>query len=161
MVARLSGLEESAYSLVGHPFSFTSPAHLSKVLFIELKLPPSGERGVVKRGRRGRGRGGLVSYSTGKKVLEKLIPMHALPGLVLKWRRMTAALSKFVFPLLQEASFDHSCTRLHRIHASSDTHTATGRVSLKEPNLQNIPKKFDIDARDGDEEKEEEEGEKL
>lgn len=84
------------------------------------------------------------TWSTAKDVLEKLKTVHPLPGILLEWRRLTAALTKVVFPL-QKARI--SCDRLSmdRIHSAVDTFTATGRVTMHEPNLQNIPKDFNID----------------
>lgn len=92
--------------------------------------------------RRGTSRG-TKNLSTNKDVLEKLKPLHPLPGLIIEWRRINSALTKVVFPLQKEKCLN---TRLNmpRIHSMSQTHTATGRVSFAEPNLQNVPKDFDI-----------------
>lgn len=82
-------------------------------------------------------------YSTAKDVLEKLRPLHPLPGLILEWRRITNALSKVIFPL-QNAKVLHKRLNMYRIYGNCEFHTATGRVTMAEPNLQNVPKDFDI-----------------
>jgi hypothetical protein len=84
------------------------------------------------------------TWSTAKEVLEKLKTLHPLPGILLEWRRLTAALTKVVFPL-QKAKIRCDRLSMDRIHSAVDTFTATGRVTMHEPNLQNIPKDFDID----------------
>ncbi len=66
-----------------------------------------------------------------------------LAGLVLEWRRVSSALSKVVFPLQKEKQL-HRTLRMHRIYGICQTHTATGRVTMSEPNLQNIPRDFDV-----------------
>jgi len=83
-------------------------------------------------------------WSTAKDVLDKLRQFHALPSVILEWRRLTAALTKVVFPLQRGAT---CCKRLgmDRMHSIVDTFTATGRVTMHEPNLQNVPKDFVIE----------------
>lgn len=98
-------------------------------------------------------------------VLEKLRPLHPLPGLILEWRRITNALTKVVFPLQREKK-RHSALSMDRIYPVAQTHTATGkaqtlplpcspgcdkclvllsgRVSFTEPNIQNVPRDFEI-----------------
>ncbi|KAA0720083.1 DNA polymerase theta [Triplophysa tibetana] len=76
-------------------------------------------------------------------VLEKLKPLHLLPGVILEWRRITNALTKVVFPLQREKKWN-SKLKMDRIHPISQSHTATGRVSFTEPNIQNVPKDFEI-----------------
>ena len=117
------------------------------MLFIELKLPHDDDGQATKRKtlgvtRRGASRS-TKHLSTNKDVLERLKPLHPLPGLIIEWRRVNSALTKVVFPLQKEKCWS---TRLNmpRIHSSSQTHTATGRVSFAEPNLQNVPKDFHI-----------------
>ena len=83
-------------------------------------------------------------WSTAKDVLERLRPLHPLPGVILEWRRLTAALSKVVFPL-QRVRTSCSVLAMDRIHCDVDTFTATGRVTMHEPNLQNVPKDFVIE----------------
>lgn len=58
-------------------------------------------------------------------VLEKLRPLHPLPGVILEWRRITNALTKVVFPLQREKRY-HTALAMDRIHPIAQTHTATG-----------------------------------
>ncbi|KAM9450755.1 DNA polymerase theta isoform 2-T2 [Clarias gariepinus] len=152
MQAKLSDLENKAYQLAGHSFSLTSPEDVAEVLFLELKLPPNGDLNSLKNKktlgytRRG-GAGARVKlskqFSTTKDVLEKLKTLHQLPGIILEWRRITNAMTKVVFPLQREKCW-HSKLEMDRIYPVSQFHTATGRVSFTEPNIQNVPKDFEI-----------------
>uniref|UniRef100_A0AAY5L702 DNA-directed DNA polymerase n=1 Tax=Esox lucius TaxID=8010 RepID=A0AAY5L702_ESOLU len=150
MQARLSSLETQAYSLAGHSFSLTNTDHLAQVLFLELHLPPDGDvsggqgkktLGSAKRGARLPRLG--KHFKTTKDILEKLRSLHPLPGVILEWRRITNALTKVVFPLQRERKH-HPLLDMDRIHPVSQTHTSTGRVSFTEPNIQNVPKDFEI-----------------
>ncbi|KAM6940638.1 DNA polymerase theta [Xenentodon cancila] len=150
MQAKLSALEAEAYSLAGRSFSLTSVDDVAQVLFLELHLPPNGDvdgprsKKTLGYTRRGGGRVRLgKQFSTTKDVLEKLRPLHPLPGVILEWRRITNALTKVVFPLQREKQY-HPTLEMDRIYPIAQTHTATGRVSFTEPNIQNVPKDFDI-----------------
>ncbi|TRY99611.1 hypothetical protein DNTS_004811 [Danionella cerebrum] len=150
MQAKLSALESQAYQLAGHSFSLTSPEDVAEVLFLELKLPPNGDLNASKNKktlgytRRPGARFKLSKqFSTTKDILEKLKPLHPLPGVILEWRRITNALTKVVFPLQREKIW-HPHLKMDRIHPVSQSHTATGRVSFTEPNIQNVPKDFEI-----------------
>uniref|UniRef100_A0A671U8P8 DNA polymerase theta n=1 Tax=Sparus aurata TaxID=8175 RepID=A0A671U8P8_SPAAU len=150
MQAKLTALESQAYDLAGHSFSLTSVDDIAQVLFLELHLPPNGDVGGSKSKktlgytRRGGGRARLgKQFSTTKDVLEKLRPLHPLPGVILEWRRITNALTKVVFPLQREKKY-HTALSMDRIYPIAQTHTATGRVSFTEPNIQNVPKDFEI-----------------
>ncbi|XP_018551255.1 LOW QUALITY PROTEIN: DNA polymerase theta [Lates calcarifer] len=150
MQAKLTALESQAYNLAGHSFSLTSIDDIAQVLFLELHLPPNGDVGGSKSKktlgytRRGGGRVRLgKQFSTTKDILEKLRPLHPLPGVILEWRRITNALTKVVFPLQREKQY-HPTLAMDRIYPIAQTHTATGRVSFTEPNIQNVPKDFEI-----------------
>uniref|UniRef100_A0A669B6A6 DNA polymerase theta n=1 Tax=Oreochromis niloticus TaxID=8128 RepID=A0A669B6A6_ORENI len=150
MQAKLSALESEAYALAGHSFSLTCVDDIAQVLFLELHLPPNGDVGGSKSKktlgytRRAGGRVRLgKQFSTTKDVLEKLRPLHTLPGVILEWRRITNALTKVVFPLQREKRY-HPTLEMDRIYPIAQTHTATGRVSFTEPNIQNVPKDFEI-----------------
>ncbi|KAM4603375.1 DNA polymerase theta [Polymixia lowei] len=150
MRAKLEALESRAYGLAGRGFSLTSVDDIAQVLFLELHLPPNGDVGGAKSKktlgytRRGGGKVRLgKQFSTTKDVLEKLRPLHPLPGVILEWRRITNAMTKVVFPLQREKRH-HPSLAMDRIHSTAQTHTATGRVSFTEPNIQNVPKDFEI-----------------
>ncbi|XP_040891156.1 DNA polymerase theta [Toxotes jaculatrix] len=150
MQAKLTALESQAYNLAGHSFSLTSVDDIAQVLFLELHLPPNGDvagsksKKTLGYTRRGGGRVRLgKQFSTTKDVLEKLCPLHPLPGVILEWRRITNALTKVVFPLQRERQY-HPTLAMDRIYPIAQTHTATGRVSFTEPNIQNVPKDFEI-----------------
>ncbi|XP_068883861.1 DNA polymerase theta [Aphelocoma coerulescens] len=154
MQAKLSQIETKAYQLAGHSFSLTSPDDIAEVLFLELKLPQNGEvklqgnKKTLGYTRRATAKGNRVrlskQFSTTKDVLEKLRTLHPLPGLILEWRRINNAITKVVFPLQREKRLN-SALGMERIYPISQTHTATGRVTFIEPNIQNVPRDFEIE----------------
>ncbi|XP_038044107.1 DNA polymerase theta-like [Patiria miniata] len=151
MQTKLAALEEQAYQMAGHGFSLTSPEDIAQVLYVELRLPPNGDPSLTTTAPLRKtlgGRGGRARlpkhFSTCKNSLEKLRPFHPLPGVVLEWRRITAAVTKVVYPLLKERQADSKLGG-ERIYASCQTHTATGRVCLSDPNIQAIPRDFEIE----------------
>ena len=117
---QISGIEKDIYALVGHEFNIASPLQLQKVLFEERGLAPG------KKNKRG--------YSTDTAVLEELSEQDPVPQKVLEYREMSKLLSTYVETL--PAMVD----REDRVHTSFiQTGTATGRLSSRDPNLQNIP----------------------
>jgi DNA polymerase-1 len=113
-------VEQETYRLVGHEFNLGSPKQLQEVLFVERKLK-SGKK--TKTG-----------YSTDMAVLEELAREDPVPALILRHRTLSKLKSTYVDTLVEQAD---SQGRLHTNFAQ--TGTATGRLSSKEPNLQNIP----------------------
>uniref|UniRef100_A0A8C8S5R2 DNA polymerase theta n=1 Tax=Pelusios castaneus TaxID=367368 RepID=A0A8C8S5R2_9SAUR len=154
MQTKLNEIEAQAYQVAGHSFSLTSPDDIAEVLFLELKLPPNGDvkiqgnkktLGYARRAPANANRVRLgKQFSTTKDVLEKLKVLHPLPGLILEWRRITNALTKVVFPLQREKHLNPTLG-MERIYPISQTHTATGRISFIDPNIQNVPKDFEIE----------------
>lgn len=144
---RLSQLETEAYSLARRSFSLTSPEDVAKVLFVELQLPaPSDHKQQKTLGPNRRGKKRVQHLSTAKDVLEKMKSLHPLPGLVLEWRRVSSTVTKTVFPLFKDAVC-HEVLKSIRIHATCHIHTATGRVATSDPNLQMVPKEYDIGSQ--------------
>ncbi|XP_033029736.1 DNA polymerase theta, partial [Lacerta agilis] len=154
MEAKLNEIENRIYQLAGHSFSLTCPDDIAEVLFLEQKLPFNGEsklqRGKKTLGYTGRkiANGKIAKlgkqFSTTKDVLEKLRALHPLPGLILEWRKITNAMTKVVFPLQREKRLN-PVLGMERIYPVSQTHSATGRISFREPNIQNVPKDFEIE----------------
>ncbi|XP_069722926.1 DNA polymerase theta isoform X2 [Phaenicophaeus curvirostris] len=154
MQAKLSEIETKAYQLAGHSFSLTSPDDIAEVLFLELKLPQNGDvkiqgnKKTLGYTRRATAKGNRIrlskQFSTTKDVLEKLKTLHPLPGLILEWRRINNAMTKVVFPLQREKRLN-SALGMERIYPVSQTHTATGRITFTEPNIQNVPRDFEIE----------------
>ncbi len=118
---RLEELEKEIYRLAGEEFNINSPRQLSRILFEKLKLKP---RKKTKTG-----------YSTSTEVLEELALEHPLPEKILEYRQLAKLKSTYIDGLIKQI---HPLTG--RVHTSySQTSTATGRLSSKNPNLQNIP----------------------
>ena len=141
---RLAQIESEAYTHAGRSFSLTSPEDVSRVLFLELQLPPPSDPKQQKTlGPNRRGKKRLQHLSTAKDVLEKLKSVHPLPGLILEWRRVSSTVTKTVFPLSKDAVC-HKDLDSVRIHSTYHVHTATGRVATSDPNLQMVPKEYDI-----------------
>ncbi|EEZ97532.1 DNA polymerase theta [Tribolium castaneum] len=79
----------------------------------------------------------LQSDNNSKKSLQK--NDNPLASLILKWRKISATIGKTLQPLIR-------LVENGRIFGCYVTHTATGRITMHEPNLQNVAKDFDIDG---------------
>ena len=120
------GLEKEICELAGRDFNVNSPIQLSEVLFEALKLPTKG----IKKTTRG--------YSTGVKELEKLQPLHPIIDKIMEYREVSKLLSTYIIPMPSLADDEG------RVHTTfTQNVTATGRLSSKDPNLQNIPVRTD------------------
>ena len=118
--AKIQETEEKIYSEVKHPFNIASPKQLQTVLFEERKLPT--------------GKKTKTGYSTDTSVLEELSEFDIVPKMILEYRELAKLLSTYV-ETLPEMTDNND-----RIHTDFvQTGTATGRLSSREPNLQNIP----------------------
>jgi DNA polymerase-1 len=118
---RMEELETEIYTVAAQTFNINSPRQLAEILFDKLDLP--------------RGRKTKTGYSTDVKVLEKLSHVHELPALILKYRNLAKLKSTYVDKLQS-----HVSSITGRVHTSyHQCGTATGRLSSRQPNLQNIP----------------------
>ncbi|UTY33525.1 DNA polymerase I [Treponema putidum] len=116
----LEECEKDIYRLVGHEFNIASPKQLQEVLFEERKLPTS------KKTKTG--------YSTDTSVLENLASEDPVPAKILDYRALAKLKSTYTDTLPKMTD------KNGRIHTSFiQTGTATGRLSSRDPNLQNIP----------------------
>ena len=123
---RLNILSSKIYDLAGLEFNINSPKQLGEVLFEKLGLP------VIKKTKTG--------YSTDAEVLNKLKNHHEIAKLVLEYRSIMKLKSTYV-----DGHFYIVNKDTHKVHTSfNQTITTTGRLSSTEPNLQNIPVRFEL-----------------
>ena len=116
----IEDIQNKIYSTVGHAFNIASPKQLQEVLFTERGLKPT------KKTKTG--------YSTDTSVLEELALYDPVPKMILEYRELAKLQSTYVETL------PSMCDKNERIHTDFiQTGTATGRLSCREPNLQNIP----------------------
>ena len=116
-------IQQDIYTLCGHEFNLNSPKQLQEVLFVERNLP-TGKK--TKSG-----------FSTDSDVLENLADSteDPVPELLLRYRLLSKLLSTYVNAL--PTLINPETGRVHTTFLQ--TGTATGRLSSKNPNLQNIP----------------------
>ncbi len=124
MTERISLLEKQIHQEAQCEFNIASPKQLGEVLFEKLKLP--------------NGKKTKTGYSTSADVLEKLKPYHPIVEHVLDYRTLTKLYSTYVLGLQDQCMADG---KIHTIY--TQTLTQTGRLSSIEPNLQNIPVRYE------------------
>jgi DNA polymerase-1 len=123
----IAALQGQIWELAGGEFNINSPKQLGQVLFERLGLPAG------KKTRTG--------WSTNADILEKLRDKHPIVAAVLEYRELAKLKSTYADGLLKTIGPDG------RIHTSFQmTVTDTGRLSSREPNLQNIPVRRELGA---------------
>ena len=122
-------LTKEIYDLAGEEFNINSTKQLGVILFEKMKLP------VIKKTKSG--------YSTDVDVLEKLKKEDPVIEKILEYRQLMKLNSTYV-----EGLKPYINPKTNRIHSFfHQTITATGRISSTEPNLQNIPTRFELGKR--------------
>ncbi len=120
-------LSKEIYKEAGVEFNIRSTKQLGEILFEKLGL-----KGAKKT---------KTGFSTNEKVLNSLKDEHPIIRYILIYREHQKMLSTYVEPLLKLAVKNEE----NRIYTSFiQTGTATGRLSSKDPNLQNIPVKSEL-----------------
>ena len=123
---KLAELTKNIYEAAGGEFNINSPKQLGEILFDKLELPYGKKR------------------STDIKVLTSLMGKHPIIEYIMQYREMFKLYSTYIEPLLEL----NQQSKDGRIHTSFvQTGTATGRLSSKNPNLQNIPTRSELGAR--------------
>jgi DNA polymerase-1 len=120
LALELDKIQGETWKIVGHEFNLASTKQLQEVLFNERKLSPGKK---IKTG-----------FSTDAEALEELAREDPVPALILRHRTLAKLKSTYVDTLADIADGEG---RLHTNFVQ--TGTATGRLSSREPNLQNIP----------------------
>lgn len=118
---QLQKLESEIWHDAGHEFNIASPKQLGIVLFEELKLPANKKR------------------STDADTLNDLIEAHPIIEKILSWRSIAKLASTYADALPHQIASDN---RIHTTYLQTSTNT--GRLSSRDPNLQNIPIKTEL-----------------
>lgn len=118
-------LEQNIWAAAGEEFNINSPKQLGVILF---------EKMGIQGGKKTK-----TGYSTAADVLEKLAADHPFVSDILEYRTYTKLKSTYADGLTAFIKEDG------RIHTSlNQCVTATGRLSSTEPNLQNIPMRYEL-----------------
>ena len=123
LVNQIEVLQESIQNHAGVPFNVDSPKQLGDILFEHLEIPAK-----VKKTKTGQ-------YPTSEAVLSKLSETHPIVNEVLEYRKLKKLRSTYVQPL--PTLVNEETGRVHTTYMQIVA--ATGRLSSKDPNLQNIP----------------------
>ena len=119
--AQMTQISDEIWHLAGHEFNIASPKQLATVLFDELKLPENKKR------------------STDADSLNDLIDYHPIIEKILNWRSIAKLAGTYADALPHQIGTDG---RIHTTYLQTSTNT--GRLSSRDPNLQNIPVKTEL-----------------
>jgi len=121
---RLSVLEKEIYEIAGLEFNIQSPKQLGEVLFDKLGIPYPKKK--------------KTSYSTSREILDKIVDLNPIVEKIIDYRTLAKLHSTYIEGIKKAVKED---SHLHTIY--TQTLTRTGRLSSIEPNLQNIPIRFE------------------
>ncbi|MEI6477528.1 MAG: DNA polymerase [bacterium] len=117
----IEGFKGKLHDLAGEEFNPDSPQQIAHTFYETLGIPTKN----IRKGKSG--------YTTDAATMAELSKEYPIAQVLLNYRELTKLQGTYVKPL--QGMVDENS----RIHTSYDTETATGRISSKDPNLQNIP----------------------
>jgi DNA polymerase-1 len=121
--SQIISIEKEIYELAGTEFNISSPKQLGEILFEKLSISGGTQKTKTRQ------------YSTSEEVLVRLKDKHDIIGKVLDYRALKKLLSTYVEALPKLIQ-----KKTGKIHTSFEqAWVTTGRLSSKNPNLQNIP----------------------
>ncbi|EPS68789.1 hypothetical protein M569_05979, partial [Genlisea aurea] len=137
---KLKCLEKEAYQLAGKKFSLSMPADVSNVLYDHLKLPMP------------EALNGKQHLSTDKHHLDLLRKKHPLVPVIQEYRALSKLFHSTLGSIcsLARPSFKSERYSLHGHWLQ--TSTATGRLSMEEPNLQCVEHAIEFNMNEGNDE---------
>ncbi|KAL2974876.1 hypothetical protein AAZX31_14G127200 [Glycine max] len=140
LIKRLKHLEKEAYKLAGTTFSLNMPADIARVLYEHLKLPIPDVRNKGKQ-----------HPSTSKHCLDALRHEHPIVPVIKEHRTMAKLLNSTLGSICSLARLSVS-TQKYTLHGHwLQTSTATGRLSMEEPNLQCVEHAVEFKMKDENE----------
>ena len=121
-------IKEEIFKDCGAVFNVNSTKELGFILFEKLSL---------KKGKKTK-----TGYSTDNSVLEKLLKHHPVISKIMDYRVKSKLMTTYVRGIADLVDSNG------RIHSSfNQTKTKTGRISSKDPNMQNIPVKTELGSK--------------
>ncbi len=124
----LESLEKNIFDLSGKEFNIKSPKQLGGILYDDLGIKPKRQKKT-----------GTGQRSTAENELQKMADLHPIIKPILEYRELQKLLSTYIDNIPTQVSEDG------RLRATFlQTGTTTGRMSSKDPNLQNIPIKTEL-----------------
>jgi DNA polymerase-1 len=129
--SEMQRLEQEIYAEAGETFLIQSPQQLGRILFDKLKLTPQ------KKTK------GKTAYSTDMEVLQSLSEEAPIAAKVISYRSLGKLKATYVDALLK--LINPATRRVHTTFVQSAA--ATGRLSSRDPNLQNIPIRGEMGAQ--------------
>ena len=124
ILKRIEEVSQIIYNMAGGEFNISSPKQLGDILFEKLGLPHA------KKNKTG--------YSTDISVLEKLRD-YPIVEYIIEYRTLYKLYTTYIEGILNSISSDG---KIHTIY--TQTVARTGRLSSIEPNLQNIPIRYEL-----------------
>lgn len=121
---KIDKITDEIYEIAGVVFNIASPKQLGEILFVKLQLP------FAKRKKTG--------YSTNVDVLNKLKKYHPIIEKIMLFRTLSKLYSTYIIGLENAILGDG---KIHTIYRQA--FTSTGRLSSTDPNLQNIPIRYE------------------
>ncbi len=119
----ISVVQEEIFQMAGMTFNISSPRQLGDVLFGHMKIPAQVQKTKNNQ------------YPTGEEVLVKIRDKHPIISRILDFRTLQKLLNTYVETL--PALINPVTGRIHT--SFEQAWVSTGRLSSKNPNLQNIP----------------------
>ncbi len=120
---QIINVEKDIFRLAGIEFNISSPKQLGEILFEKMNISGNVQKTKTKQ------------YSTSEEVLIKFKEKHEIIDKVLEYRALKKLLSTYVDALPKLIN-----SKTGKIHTSFEqAWVTTGRLSSKNPNMQNIP----------------------